>query len=33
MDQDRILAHFRFDGTLRIWLVILGNSYSSTTKK
>ena len=33
MDQDRILTHSRFNDTLRIWLVLLGNSQSSTTKK
>ena len=32
MDEDRILMHSRFNGTLRI-LVLLGNSWSSTTKK
>ena len=33
MNQDRILKHSRVNGTLRTWLVLLGNSYSSTTKK
>ena len=27
MDQDRILTNFRFNGTPRIWLALLGNSY------
>ena len=26
MDQDRILTHSRVNGTLRTWLVFLGNS-------
>ena len=33
MDQDRIVMHYRFNGTLRIWLAILGKSQSSTPKK
>ena len=32
MDQDRILTHSRFNGTLKMWLILLGNSKSSTTK-
>ena len=33
MDQYRILAHSRVNGTLRRWLALLDNSQSSTTKK
>ena len=33
MVQERILKNFRFNGTLRIWHVVLRNSQSSTTKK
>ena len=33
MDQDRILTHSGFNGIFRIWLVLLGNSYSSTAKR
>ena len=33
MDQDGVLAHSRFNDTLRICLVPLGNPCSSTTKK
>ena len=33
MDQDRILTHVSVNGTLRIGLVLLGNSYSSSTEQ
>ena len=33
MDQDRILMHCRFNGRLTTSLVLLGDSYPSTTKK
>ena len=33
MDQGRIPRHSRLIGTFRIWLKLLGNSQSSTTKK
>ena len=33
MDQDRILTHSRFNGTLRIWIVLLRNSQLPASKK
>ena len=32
MNQDIVLLHSRFNGTLRTCFVLLGNSWSSTTK-
>ena len=33
MDQDKILAHSRVNGTLKVLLVLLGNAQSATIKK
>ena len=33
MDQNRILTHSTVNGTLIIWLAILGNSYFSATSR